>query len=649
MPPIVRGQSALLAAPTASGKTEAAVAPLYQRHISFRRHRLSTLYVTPTKALANDIYERLNSYLGIRAPGCVGRYTGDRHDFQDPEGLFCLVVTPEALDSLQLTRPGALAGVRAVIVDEIHLLHGAPRGQQLRLVIDRIRSAADASLHPRDGFQIIGMTATIDRLEEVRDIWLGPDGVLVRQGTSREINLELLDITAGADPNHDISHMSARALARWLKKTRIPKALVFHNTRNGAHALAAALDSELRHEFDGIPMPALHLHLGILSTTERERVETAMKTERGGICVATSTLEIGIDIGDIDVVVLATPPHTVGGYLQRIGRGNRRTGMCRVLALHEGADGAEIHLALLDCARRGDLDDVHEYDRPSVEFLQVLSHAWVATRTEDGLEPKDLVRRSGGHSFSVVVADMIATGALGWRRGVVFPNDSLIEEADERRIHSVILGGGGLPVLDARTGDVVTQVADRGQAGGRMFVGGGFRHLSDAREGPMHLEKSGVPRIDRLAQLPRTRGSRGLSRPLVWALAKRQGFDPQMWSWRGGRWTTYGGGDFNVLLAAILSHHFSPDIWRSDDYGVDGPDPGAVRPPPLTRDELVAAVSAAVSDPLALVDISRKFVQPSRYRKLLGRDLQELEGRRSIPVPAFLRWLSQCEIDFATR
>ena len=79
-------------------------------------------------------------------------------------------------------RPEALAGVRAVVVDEIHLLHGAPRGQQLRFVLDRIRGAADPPAHHLDVFQVVGMTATIDRLEEVRDLWLGPDGVLVRHG-----------------------------------------------------------------------------------------------------------------------------------------------------------------------------------------------------------------------------------------------------------------------------------------------------------------------------------------------------------------------------------------------------------------------------------------------------------------------------------
>ena len=387
MPDIVRGRSTLLAAPTASGKTEAAITPLYQRHVSFRRNRLSTLYIAPTKALANDIFERLDSYLGVRSPGCVTRYTGDRHDFGDAEGLFCLIVTPEALDSLQLVRPEALAGIRAVVVDEIHLLHGAPRGQQLRFVLDRVRGASDPSIHPRDAFQVVGMTATIDRLEEVRDLWLGPDGVLVRHGAPREISLELLDIEAGAQPGDDQAGKSARALAQWLRTSETPKVLVFDNTRNGAHALAAALDRELRVVFGNEKAPPLHLHLGVLSATERERVESAMKTDRGGVCVATSTLEIGIDIGDIDAVVLATPPGNVGSYLQRIGRGNRRSGLCRVLALYSGLDGAAMHHALLDCARRGELDDIHEYDRPSVRFQQVLSQAWLATRNEDELRP----------------------------------------------------------------------------------------------------------------------------------------------------------------------------------------------------------------------------------------------------------------------
>lgn len=643
MPPVVKGRSTLLAAPTASGKTEAAIAPLYQRHVSFKRERLSTIYVAPTKALANDIFERLDSYLAVRAPGCVTRYTGDRHNFVSADDLFCLIVTPEALDSLQLTRPEALSGVRAVVVDEIHLLHGAPRGQQLRFVIDRLRAAASPPQHPQDQFQVVGMTATIDRLEEVRDLWLGPDGALVRHGSAREIALQLCDVSDTAMPGDDWAAKCARALATWLATSGTPKVLVFENTRNGAHALAAALHGALAAVF-GSDAPPLHLHMGVLSATERERVELAMKTERAGVCVATSTLEIGIDIGDVDAVVLAAAPGNVGSYLQRIGRGNRRSNVCRVLALYEGQGGAAMHEALADCARRGDLDEIHEYDRPSVHFQQVLSEAWLATRNEDGLEPKDLARRTGGHSHAEVLADMLETGALIRGRGVVVPSDDLIEEADKRRIHSVIVGGSGLPVLDARTGEVLTQVSDRGQAGGLMFVGGGFRSLRDARQGPMHLEGRTPTGRGALAQLPKTRGAKGLSRPIVWALARQDGVDPSAWTWKGGRWTTHGGGAFNSLLAAVLAHHFTPDAWRADDFGVDGPDPGAVRPPPLSMEEVIEATHAAAADPSALGALANKFVQASRYRNRLSPSLMAKEARASLPIPAFLRWLETCRL-----
>jgi ATP-dependent Lhr-like helicase len=304
-----------------------------------------------------------------------------------------------------------------------------------------------------------------------------------------------------------------------------------------------------------------------------------------------------------------------------------------------------MHHALVDCARRGDLDDIHEYDRPSVRFQQVLSQAWYATRNEDGLVPVDLPRRTGGHQHAAVISDMISTGALIRNRGVVFPNDKLIEEGDERRIHSVLLGGGGLPVLDARTGDTLTQVANRAQAGGRMFVGGGFRQLSGARQGPLHLEKVSGPRERRLAMLPKTRGFGGLSRPLVWAMTRRIGLDPTVWIWVGGRWTTNGGGAFNRMLAAILGHRFAPDVWRADDFGVDGPDPGAMRPPPVSLSELVAATVAALDHPNALSSVAAKLAQPSKYRNNLSAELRMAEARAGLPVPGFLRWIAECRLE----
>lgn len=138
IPLILKGESVFLTAPTASGKTEAAIAPLYQRHLSFKRDNLSVIYIAPTKALVNDIFYRLSDYLGVgKESSGVCRYTGDHHDFKEPKGAFVLVATPEALDSLQLTKPQKLEHIRAIVVDEVHFLHGKARGEQLRYVHSR--------------------------------------------------------------------------------------------------------------------------------------------------------------------------------------------------------------------------------------------------------------------------------------------------------------------------------------------------------------------------------------------------------------------------------------------------------------------------------------------------------------------------------
>lgn len=241
------------------------------------------------------------------------------------------------------------------MVDEIHLLHGQARGQQLRHVISQIRSASKPPRSERDNFQIVGMTATLDDMPGVASLWLGEDARILAQGTPRDINLELIDVVLEEPGQADRAR--ARQLAQWLERTGAEKVLVFTNSRDGAHAIAAHLHQEL----SGTRWP-VHLHFGALPAAQRERVEEQMRSDRYGVCVATSTLEIGIDIGDVDTVVLAEIPRNVSGFLQRIGRGNRRTGVCRVVGFRNSDDEEQLLHALLDCSRRGDLDDVFEYD-----------------------------------------------------------------------------------------------------------------------------------------------------------------------------------------------------------------------------------------------------------------------------------------------
>ncbi|MER9243440.1 DEAD/DEAH box helicase [Mesorhizobium sp. M0633] len=629
MSEIVRGHQVLFAAPTASGKTEAAVTPLFQRHMSFTRQSLSTVYVAPTKALVNDLHERLVGYLGTRFPSAISRYTGDRHELGSASGVFCLLATPEALDSLQLRRPEALAGVRAVIVDEIHLLHGQARGQQLRHVIERIRKAAVTPKSARDNFQVVGMTATLDDMEGVGRIWLGDDAKVIAHGSPREIDLQLIRIAA--DANVDPYVARARSLVRWVDEAGLEKILVFTNSRNAAHALSAHLHREL----NGRRWP-VHLHFGALSASHRERVEDEMRAKRYGICVATSTLEIGIDIGDIDAVVLADPPTTVSGFLQRIGRGNRRSGICRVAAFRSSEDDERMMRALIDCGRRGDLDDAYEYDRPSVQFQQILSLCWRATRQDRALSVAALAAEAGTDTHKPVIDDMIDTGCLTSVRGALIPSDRLMDEGDAARIHTVIAGQPSSAVLDLRTGEAAIRDADESSAGGAVFIGGSMRKLVVGSEGGAFVGE-GVSRSQPLARIKATGSGLPVSRSVVWGLARQRGHDPTRWQQEGTRLVTWGGVRFNTLLAALLMREATGRRFLPSDVGIGGPVSAVMISVEGVR-ELASHAERTNDLPIS---IAAKFASPSRFMGELSNRLAADEKRRSIPWTPFYRWLDR--------
>lgn len=627
MPEVVRGHDVLFAAPTASGKTEAAVAPLYQRHVSFRRGNLSTVYLAPTKALVNDLYERLVAYLGTRQQGLVARYTGDRHELRSASGVFCVLATPEALDSVQLRHPEMLAYVRCIVVDEIHLLHGQPRGQQLRHVIARIRQAAAPPASPRDAFHVVGMTATLDDMASVARLWLGEEANVLSHGAPRDIDLQLVDVGGDADADTE----RARALARWLDAASSEKVLVFANSRNGAHALAAHLHREL----EGTRWP-VHLHFGALAAAERERVENEMRVKRYGVCVATSTLEIGIDIGDVDAVVLSDPPRSVTGFLQRIGRGNRRTGVCRVVAFRESDDDERLFRALVDCGRRGELDDVHEYDRPSVRFQQALSLCWRATRKDRPLSAAALCAEADTDDHRPVIEDMLGTGCLVDVRGALIPCDRLMDEADAGRMHTVITGRAGSAVIDMRTGKEAIRDADESTAGGAVFHGGSMRRLLAAPSGGTYLGAEAA-RSQPLARIRGTGPAAPMSRSIVWGLARQRGVDPARWQLGGTELVTWGGEIFNTLLAALFTRAAPKRRFAPTAEGVLGP----VQSLDVSLGRIREVAAAAEQSRDLPVDIAGKFTNPSRFLVELSNELAATEKRRSVPWAPFRRWLDR--------
>ncbi|MDP2268876.1 MAG: DEAD/DEAH box helicase, partial [Deltaproteobacteria bacterium] len=481
MPQIIKGESVFLTAPTATGKTEAAIAPLYQRHLSFKRSSLSVLYIAPTKALVNDIYYRLRDYLDQgKESTLICRYTGDHHDFKEADGAFILIVTPEALDSLQLTKPKKLEHIRAIIVDEVHFLHGKARGEQLRYVIQRIKGMSKQPKDSRDVFQIVAMSATLNDMENVGSLWAGNQVKIISADDPREIDMAFLEIPDGKIPENakDIS----RIIQDFVVNSDLTKVLIFANTRNDAHALSLSL-----HEAFSATRWPVHLHIGILKAGERDRIEAEMKNGRYGLCVATSTLELGIDIGDIETIMLLSPPPSVSSFLQRIGRGNRRTETCRVTALIRNDNERIVYEALLDLARNGKLEPVYEYARPSVVLQQLISHAWQGLRTEKPLTAANLTARTGGHDFSDVVHDMLAEGHLQINHGAYVLSDRLIDLGDRRVIHTVISGDGAKPVFDSGSGEAVAAIGV-GAGDGLYFLGGQLRRIADADRSSYVLE-----------------------------------------------------------------------------------------------------------------------------------------------------------------
>ncbi len=308
--PVLAGSHALLVAPTAGGKTEAAAFPLISRMLSEDWGGLSILYLCPLRALLNNLEPRLAGYLrlvGRRAAvwhGDVG--ASERRAIQkEPPDL--LLTTPESLEVMLVSRGidhGRLfRNLRAVVVDELHAFAGDDRGWHLLSLLERASRVAGRNL------QRVGLSATIGNPEELLS-WLAGsaegDRIVVapESGGRLEADVQL-------DYVGDLEN-AAIVLSRLY---RGEKRLAFVDSRSRAEALAFRL-REL-----GVQT---HISHGSLGADERRRSELAFAEARDCVIVATSTLELGIDIGDLDRVIQIDAPSTVSSFLQRLGRTGRR-------------------------------------------------------------------------------------------------------------------------------------------------------------------------------------------------------------------------------------------------------------------------------------------------------------------------------------
>jgi ATP-dependent Lhr-like helicase len=467
------GRHTLIAAPTGSGKTLAAfltaLDELFKEGLeSPLPDEVRVLYVSPLKALSADIHRnlaeprrgirQLAEEAGLHAPRITAAVrTGDTTQTERSAMVrtppHILVTTPESLYLLLTAERSRqmLRTVRTVIVDEIHAVIGGRRGAHLALSLERL-----GQLTARPPVRL-GLSATQRPIEEVARFLVGVEAggecscAIVDEGHRRQMDLdvEIPGSPLDAVMSHEVWEEYYGRLAALIAAHRTT--LVFVNTRRMAERLA-------RHLSDRLGEDAVTAHHGSLSKEKRLDAETRLKTGRLKALVATASLELGIDIGHVDLVCQIGSPHRIATLLQRVGRsGHTVAGLPKGRVFPVSRDDLVECAALLRSVRRGELDAVVEHEAP----LDVLAQQIVAESACRELAEEELFalvsrawpyRRLTREDFTDVLR-MTAEG-FATRRG----RRAALVHRDE--VNAVVKGRKGARLLAQTSGGAIPEVAD---------------------------------------------------------------------------------------------------------------------------------------------------------------------------------------------
>ena len=316
IPHVLDGENALLLSPTGTGKTEAAMLPLFSRILWEKPRQISTLFVTPLRALNRDMVSRL-----VRYGNLLGLRVQVRHSDISPaerrkivvEPADILVTTPE---SLQILMNGkrlreVISSIKYVIVDELHETAQNERGSQFAIGLSRLREICG-------DFQLIGLSATVGNPEELSQ-YLSPvkNAVIVSATPKKIMDINIL-IPEKAPPDASEKmgcedDYAGAILHIWKLINDHEGTLVFVNTRSVAEDIAF----RLKMYFGEIPV---QVHHGSLSREARETAESEFKKGNLRALICTSSLELGIDIGSADLVIQFNSPRQINKLIQRVGR-----------------------------------------------------------------------------------------------------------------------------------------------------------------------------------------------------------------------------------------------------------------------------------------------------------------------------------------
>lgn len=367
-PLIANGQNVLIVAPTGSGKTEAAILPLLSKLITEGHgDGISLLYITPLRALNRDMLRRLVfwcSHLNLKIDVRHGDTPTSQRNKQSASPPDLLVTTPE---TLQAILPGRrmrehLRSVKGVVVDELHNLIESKRGTQLCVGLERLRKVAG-------DFQLIGLSATIGSPQEAARFLFGDrKHHVVSVAVPKEFRY-FIDYPIPGSTDDLLSrevYTTADLAARLSTINDLidshDSALIFVNSRTMAEMIGEKL---------GRMRKDVAVHHGSLPREERERVEYAFKKGELKALVCTSTLELGIDIGSVDLVIQYISPRQVTSLIQRVGRsGHSLDRRSEGMIITVSADDILESSASVHEAQAGRLEPT----RPYINSLDVLTH-----------------------------------------------------------------------------------------------------------------------------------------------------------------------------------------------------------------------------------------------------------------------------------
>lgn len=379
---VLEGANAVVLAPTAGGKTEAAIFPLLSQILVEERQPVAALYICPIRALLNNQEERIGRYaamVGLEAFKWHGDVSDARKQKFRERPAHLLMTTPESLEvMLMSSRTDArqlFANLSTVVIDEVHAFAADDRGAHLIALLERL-----SRLSNRD-IQRIGLSATVGNPALIAE-WL--------QGSSKRESKLVDPPRLPANRRLRVEYFSALEVAApaMARQAEGKKSLLFVESRAGAEKVAHALEGR------GVEVL---VHHSAVSRADRARAEAQFTTGENVAVVCTATLELGIDVGDLDQVIQYDSPRSVSSWLQRLGRTGRRPGTPSVGTLVCTSSEAMLQaIAVLRLAHHKWIEDV----QPPRRSLPVLAHQILALTLQEGGVSRHQVSSWIGKAFA---------------------------------------------------------------------------------------------------------------------------------------------------------------------------------------------------------------------------------------------------------